>query len=109
MTTFFKEHPTLVFPQWAIDLGFEDESWHNDACARTTLRFPKTIDERADLLITLWVNYPEYEDREIGPRFGLVMNDAEDYECLLSFYSGENEEGCRLTAYRVQQLLRTRS
>jgi hypothetical protein len=31
MAKFFKEQPEIEFPQELIDLGFEDNSWRNDA------------------------------------------------------------------------------
>jgi hypothetical protein len=56
--TNFTGYPDIVFPQWLRDLGFEDESWKNDAAARATKRLPNRH------IISVWVDYDDPSDRE---------------------------------------------
>jgi len=57
----------MEVPQWALDEGFEDSSWHNDAAARMFLtRSPG---------VNLWVAEERPEDRECstGKRYTLQV------------------------------------
>lgn len=54
----------------AIPAGFEDESWHNDAC-------PSFHHE--GLRLTIWVDYadPQHRDSADSTRFALIRTDEE--------------------------------
>lgn len=31
---YFEQFPNIVFPRWLVELGFQDNSWHNDVLAK---------------------------------------------------------------------------
>lgn len=63
-----------------IPEGFEDQSWHNDACPHFA---------NVSLGIAIWVDYPNAKDREFPEqeRFNIQPVDADgapaDGECIL--------------------------
>lgn len=56
---YFNEYPLVEFPQVLRDLGFEDNSWHNDASARAR----KEVD--ADKAVIVWCAEDTPDQREI--------------------------------------------
>lgn len=67
----FRDFYDMEVPQVALDFKFEDQSWHNDACARMT---------RDDLV--LWVDWEDRSERELllSSRFILVQVDLNNLE-----------------------------
>jgi hypothetical protein len=65
--TEFPDYPIADMP--AIPDGFEDTSWHNDACPSFT---------HPDSRMVLWVDYADPAQREIsGPRFAISQADID--------------------------------
>lgn len=80
---FFKEFPNIEFPRELIDLGFKDESWHQDETALVTKQVtPK-------LLIGIWVF--DKNDKEAKHRFYVVKYPTDnqgDYDSSTSIDVG---------------------
>lgn len=123
MTTYFKDtcHGPTEFPQWAIDLGFIDVSWHNDAAAKADLPLPriwpetKSFDDHA-YAIGMWVSREKLQDREDDnmPRFIVSFyryNPKEEHteDSLFSLYTSEDEAGCELMVKRFLDVWHDRS
>lgn len=69
----FKEYPDIEFPKKLHDLGFEDQSWHNDACAAAWKTLP------SGKVLVAWVDYDNPNDREMSnDKFALVLMDDDD-------------------------------
>ena len=60
--TYFNEHPDIEFPQFLIDHGFQDNSWHNDISGRAALYLDRGADEID--YINVWCEHERREDRE---------------------------------------------
>lgn len=60
MTLAFGAFEDIAVPAWMDELGFTDQSWHNDTCARAVL----WIDEEKHLGVCVWVERERPEDRE---------------------------------------------
>lgn len=54
----FQQKPHIEIPQWALDLGFEDESWKNDGAARLTKTLPN------GQVLVIWVAENDPKDRD---------------------------------------------
>lgn len=111
MTTYFKEYRAIMFPQWAIDLGFKDVSWHNDAMPHCTIELKGP--EVTPLILELWVDYEDREQREVPswPRYmaGLAWEEQRSEGFLVNIYHGEAENDCRYLVEKFVALLRRRS
>jgi hypothetical protein len=122
VVTYFKDtiHGPTVFPQWAIDRGFADVSWRQDAAARAELKLPMLPQDQRCFGLVLWVSCEDPVMREgcgdetIFPRFmlGVAEYDAvEDHtgDELFPLYTGESEDACRLMLERWFTLWQKRS
>lgn len=98
----------IQIPAFAVDYGFADRSWHNDAGARAELELTVSPHDHKPYKLVLWVNAEKVQDRE-GPeydRFLLLLcpdTEAIDEEQGIRLYAGEDEEQC---AVQVQAFLR---
>ncbi len=75
--------------------GLTDNSWHNDACPKFDV--PVTNDPYCELLITLWVEHPDPEQRESGSessRF-IVAIDAWDTDTATKLH----DKGFAISSY----------
>lgn len=94
---YFAAFPSIAFPQWAVDMGFKDESYGNDSCAQAVLELPyRGLDGRAQEYLILWCDYADRKQRDDrrGPRFSLrhASNTRELREgCAKEFFSGDCE------------------
>lgn len=88
-----------VFPQFLIDLGFRDNSWHNDAAAQAT--FPL----RSGNILVVWVSPEKVEDREFSDQklFTVCLYDS-DYENCQDLLQTDSAEQCRLTVEALIQI-----
>jgi hypothetical protein len=77
------------FPDFVLDVtipdGFEDNSWHNDACPR----FQKQLPDGNYLVI--WVNYANPQDRDYPNlhRFSIDLHEV-DFTYLETLRSSDN-------------------
>ncbi len=72
---YFKEHPDVEFPKELIDMGFKDDSWHNDETAFATKKI------NSDLWVGVWI-FNE-GDKNAEHRFSVVtipVDDRGDYD-----------------------------
>jgi hypothetical protein len=68
----FRDFDEIQFPEFAKRLGFEDNSWSNDACARATRPLVPGRE------ITLWVDYDDKAERETGGgKFSVVVESVD--------------------------------
>ena len=109
MTLFKESYVPVEIPQWALDLGFEDMSWYNNAMPH--LEYELTTLEVNPLIVELWVNYaPEHrEDGLEDITYMAFLRQKESNEVVLNVYSGDNEEACRLQVDRFITWAKRRS
>lgn len=69
----FKEFPTIEFPKELIALGFEDQSWHNDAMAAAWKTLP------SGKALIAWINFDDENERECGDKYALILNSNSDH------------------------------
>lgn len=121
MTTYFKDAPgpdRLPIPQWALDLGFTDQSWHNEMMARMEYEIPphneEMVGERSKgrLIVTLWVTNEKPADRENSDtdrRFVAMVSDRDFSDTVLMIHPGtDDEEEFRLTVVSFMAFLQYR-
>ena len=98
----FKEWTNVEIPPFAVGNGWEDRSWHNDACAKAekSLRNPKSLSVDSDYpRLRLWVEADDVVEREYedSPKFLLeyLEDDVDDWDGDgLQLYGGESAELC---------------
>lgn len=83
----FNEWRTIPVPDVVRVFGFIDESWHNDACARATLKLSDGT------VLWLWCEHIDISDREPGfMRFALQhSHDDQSTDAYTTLYEGESE------------------
>lgn len=88
-----------VFPQFLIDLGFQDQSWHNDAAAQARYRL------KGGNNLVVWVAPEKVEDREYTgqTRFAICVYDK-DYEDCQELLLTDDADQCRLTVQALVQI-----
>jgi hypothetical protein len=96
----FKEFPTIEIPPFLN--GWEDFSWHNDACGKMEhplvqgAEYPK---------LRLWVEEDSVSEREvIDFKYCLELIDAEEHECdgtAKVLYFGDIEADLRIKIAEV--------
>jgi hypothetical protein len=95
----YREFPDIKVPAFLRENGWEDHSWHNDACAKSQRFFGADADGEPTRVITVWVNFENPEEREIGGRF--IVEAARSYLEELSgpiLYEGEDEKAAEQAA-----------
>jgi len=76
---YFEEHPDVEFPKELIDMGFKDDSWHNDETGFATKKI------NSDLWVGVWVF--NKGDKNTKHRFFVVtipVNESGDYDSSTS-------------------------
>lgn len=88
-----KEFPDFPELDFELPEGFEDCSWHNDA-------MPRFCKMGIAPFLSLWVNYPNEEDREIdsGGRFTLSLTDVHQEHIKDLFFTDSSEEMLKFIA-----------
>ena len=93
MTTYFKDVPgvPVEFPQWAIDRGFIDCSWQNEAACHAELVLATVRGESKTWTLILLVAEDKVEHREFPdqPRFRLFLSEDNETNIDFSIYAGE--------------------
>jgi hypothetical protein len=90
----FKDWPSIEFPDWLRSLGFEDRSYHNDACGRAEFPLSPDANEQGFPKLQCWVEHEEVAQREHGgPRFELDVILKQDDEGDL-LYQGDDPDAC---------------
>jgi hypothetical protein len=72
LNTHFREQPDCAFPVELQRMGFTDQSWHNDACAKAGL-FLREGDYEKDF-VTVWCAEEKPEDREFPGSLRYMMD-----------------------------------
>lgn len=68
---FFREYPTVEFPEGLRELGFQDQSWHNDAAAWAWHEGKK---------VGVWCDHEAPDEREMkGPKYSVCRTDKDGY------------------------------
>jgi hypothetical protein len=70
VVTRFKEYPDIIFPTELQDLGFDDNSWHNDAAAMAR----RPLDGHDYCSVIVFCDYEKPAERECGGKqFSVCM------------------------------------
>lgn len=94
-TVYFKQQPDIEFPEFLRELGFEDLSYGNDACARIERKLSTD-----GAYIGGWVEHANAYQREYGETAERYMfflgTTAEDFDEAYApcIYEGSDDAAC---------------
>jgi hypothetical protein len=96
-STMFKDFPNIELPACLIALGFEDYSYHNDACARAAIIIA------GGRYLTVWCAEANQNDREYqdADQFIVCINDEDD-NFLIGEMQGFETESSMLDCVTAQ-------
>jgi hypothetical protein len=105
----FKDYFGMAIPKWAMALGFEDRSWHNDAGAIMGHEFVAHGGER--LSLRLFFADPEDLGNWMGSEFAVYLvrvdpADESDSSNGITLYSGQDELRAQQVATEALTFLR---
>ena len=105
----FKDYFGMAIPKFALDLKFEDRSWHNDAGAIMALDF-KTFSGEL-LSLRLFFADPEDTANWMGSEYSVYLvqvdpNDESDVGHAVTFYAGNSLQTMQQIAAETLTFLR---
>lgn len=95
---YFKDFNEIELPEWLLALGFEDDSWDQDACARATAAL---VDSRT---IDVWIDFDDKSRREISSnkKFSAFVYLTEDSPTTVCRTEKEDDFRRALVAFIAQ-------
>lgn len=104
----FKDYWGMIIPQWALDLKFQDRSWHNDAGAFMQRTFQ--TNEGAIYQLQLFFADPEDHGDWLGHEYGVYLvplddEMAEHGEQALTLCAGMSEDTAKWVAGAFAQVM----
>ena len=90
--SYYREYGQVLIPEFLRGEGWHDESWHNDACAKSVYYCSGNADDGEGDRITVWVEHESPAERESPDCHKFVVEftaeDQDDDPILL--YQGED-------------------